>query len=153
MINNTNLKLAVIALIVVAIAMAAVPGATRHAPRQLNHALGLQEAQRTPASFDQGQAVNISDTIRGGTPPYSYQWLMEAPGSASYSPAPQSVCPVSSANDVSLPENSQSLTVACTFQTGPETQPGMYSFTFNLTDNSSTPEHYANTTNVVINPA
>ncbi len=150
--NNTRLKLALIAWSIVAVALVAALGYApySHIP---NRVLRLQQVQHSAPAFDQGQAAAVNDLMTGGTQPYSYQWLVETPSSLAYSTASQSICPSGSANGIYLPANSASLIETCTFQTNTATQTGLYSFMFNLTDSSTTPQHYTNVSSIIINAA
>ncbi len=75
---------------------------------------------------DQGQTATISDsTSTTGAPPFSFQWMEEAPGAGSYSPATDCV---------------NSVSAVCDFVTTGSTSTGTYSFELQVADSAPTPE-------------
>jgi hypothetical protein len=73
-------------------------------------------------TMDQGQTSNLTaTTAENGTSPYSYQWLMKAPGESFYSP-------IIGANMTSY-----------SFVTSGSTVTGLWSFELRVTDSATTP--------------
>ena len=86
----------------------------------VNPALVAPTASASAGIVDQGQTSTLSITgLSGGTPPYSYQWLQEAPGAGSYSA-------ISGATLSTYP-----------FATSVATSTGSWSFEVQVTDNAS----------------
>jgi hypothetical protein len=100
----------------------------------------------TSAIYDQGQIANIIGAIPvGGTPNYRYEWLVELPGSSTYTLAPAQVCPANEgANEIAGAVES------CTFATNQLTQTGPYSFNFMVTDSATTPATLNSTYNIML---
>ncbi len=90
----------------------------------------------TPPTIDpivQTQTAHISDKIpsSGTGPTYYYEFLVQAPGSGSYSVA-NSICPGSATGS-----GSANTPVTCTFSTNTLTTPGTYEFEFQVTDSAN----------------
>lgn len=96
----------------------------------VNSALTTPSASASASNVDQGQTSTLSATApSGGTAPYSYQWLQEAPGATSYSP-------ISGATSSSY-----------SFATSTSTTIGNWSFELQVTDSASV--HVVVTSNAV----
>ncbi len=91
--------------------------------------LSIAAPTSASASITQGQSTTINDIgASGGTYPYSYQWLEEAPGATSYS----------SATDCGAGNSASFNTVAlCTFTTSSSTAAGTYGFELQVADSQS----------------
>jgi hypothetical protein len=91
--------------------------------------LSIAAPTSASTSITQGQSTTINDTgASGGTYPYSYQWLEEAPGATSYS----------SATDCGAGNSASFNTVAlCTFTTSSSTAAGTYGFELQVADSQS----------------
>jgi len=88
---------------------------------KVNSALVAPTASASAGTVDQGQTSSLTSTAAsGGTTPYSYQWLEEAPGAGSYSS-------ISGATSSSY-----------SFATTTSTATGTYSFELKVTDSAST---------------
>ncbi len=95
-----------------------------------------------PTTIDSGQSATLSTTVAfsGGTPTFSCQWLVEAPGAEGYSALGSSF----SCTTSSLP----------TISTGTLTAAGTWSFELEVTDSSGTPQTVtSNVVAVLVNPA
>ncbi len=95
-----------------------------------------------PATINSGQSATLSTTVSfsGGTPTYTCQWLVEAPGAGIYSDLSVSF----SCTTSSLP----------TISTGTLTVAGTWSFELEVTDSSGTPQTVtSNVVTVLVNSA
>ena len=88
----------------------------------VNSALAAPTVSVSKSAVDQGQTSSLTSSFAmTGTPPYSYQWLMKAPGASSYSA-------IIAANGPSY-----------SFVTSNSTAVGVWNFELNVTDGASTP--------------
>ncbi len=92
------------------------------APVTVNSALIAPTVSASKSTFDQGQTSSLTSTaVSTGTPPYSYLWLVKAPGASSYS----------TVNFATLSSYS--------FFTSVFNATGVWSFKLQVTDSASTP--------------
>ena len=78
--------------------------------------------------LDQGQSINlVVNSLSGGTPPYSYQWLELDPITSLFS----------NASDCASPHST-----SCSFTTNSLTRLGTYSFKLQITDSPDTPTSF-----------
>ena len=88
----------------------------------VNSALVAPTVSASKSTVDQGQTSSLTSTaVSTGTSPYTYQWLMKAPGAGSYSL-------ISGATSSSY-----------SFVTSGSTTTGSWSFELQVTDSASTP--------------
>jgi len=89
---------------------------------KVNSALVAPTVTPIPVTVDQNQTSSLTSTaISTGTSPYTYQWLQQPPGAASYSSI------------------SGATTSSYSFVTSGATTAGSWSFELQVTDNASTP--------------
>ena len=94
----------------------------------VNSALATPTASASNNKIDQGQTSSlISTAVTSGTSPYTYQWLVEAPGDLNFSP-------IASANSANYD-----------FATDSSTANGTWSFELQVTDSASTPNAITST--------
>ncbi len=88
---------------------------------------------------DQGQTASVEGVApTTGTPPYTYQWLEEAPGSDGFANATACAAPTS---------------LTCVFVTGSATPTGAYAFELEVTDRAAVPTVAASApVTVTVNP-
>jgi hypothetical protein len=105
-------------------------------------------------TIDQTQVATIKDTIPGvpgGSSPYFYQWLVEAPGQSSFTPSLASECS-NVPPGVNISISALGSNVVCVFPTNTSTKFGTYSYELQLKDGASTPNvMVSKPTSVVLN--
>ncbi len=103
----------------------------------VNSALATPTVSASKSTVDQGQTSSLtSTTVSTGTPPYTYQWLQEAPGTSSYSAIGGATSSTYS------------------FATTGSTTIGAWSFELQVTDGASTPVMVTSTAaSVTVNAA
>ncbi len=91
----------------------------------VNSVLSIAAPSPSSQSIAQGSVATITDSgATGGTSPYSYQWLEEAPGATSFTNAVDCASPTST---------------TCSFSTTTSTVTGTYQFELKTTDSATTP--------------
>ena len=96
--------------------------------------------------IDQGQTAYISDVMpSGGVGPYSYNILVETPGSNTFVVA-NSICPTTSSGS----GQSAGTDEICAFNSNSTTKTGIYRFKFQVTDSASTPQTVTSSANLLL---